>query len=368
MKRWVVALTYAFGILALWNCSSDDEGESPSSVAVDAGAGDATTAPAFEMQDAGIPSVLDASLGDAGSGDAGSGDAGSGDAGSGDAGSGDAGSGDAGSGDAGSGDAGSGDAGSGDAGSGGGDAGDAGSNDAGSNDAGSGDAGDPDGGDASSGDSGSSDAGDGDSSSGDASSPGISAVLVGNLSGTTPGEAFISYNAATDLGTSLATFGTINPIGGPEDNNEIYIDFAVGSHDFGGGYLGRISSSVRRNGTQFFMTTHAYYTGINASLVEPMVENSAYWEFAVQGTYNYSISGQAPQISSNVRTYQFERVGDAVLSEDTVGIGASSFSGQVTTGTYRLTYRHKNFSPNASGPTGNEIGGTNLNISFTLVP
>jgi hypothetical protein len=353
MKRWIIALSYGLGILALWNCSGDeDTGAAPRAI-VEGGAGDTKSEPPFEQRDSGGIGTSDAAFDGADSGDAG--DAGSGDAG-------DAGSGDAG--DAGSGDAG--DAGSGDA----GDAGDAGSDDAGdAGDAGSGDASDAgDAGDAGSGDA--SDAGDaGDAGEDpDASGPGISAVLIGNLPGAKPGEAYTNYDPGTDLGNLEATFGTIDPLGGPPDDNEVYSDFANGFFDFSGGYRGVISTAVRRNGTQFFMTTYAYYNQVVASLSAPMVVNNAYWEFTIHGTYNYSITGGAPSISGNTRTYRFERVGAAVLSEDTTGTAASSFTGQVTTGTYRLTYRHRNFSPSVTGPSNNVTGGTNLSIAFTLVP
>jgi hypothetical protein len=97
-----------------------------------------------------------------------------------------------------------------------------------------------------------------------------------------------------------------------------------------------------------------------------MVQLKGFWEFTVQGNYSYTIAGQAPQITGAVRKYEFVKVGGSVLSQDSVGTGATTLTGTVSSGTYRLIFDHRNFTPTASGPTGNVIGGTNLNIAFTF--
>lgn len=205
----------------------------------------------------------------------------------------------------------------------------------------------------------------------------ISAVIKGSRAGGNPGEAFLNYSDQSSVGGSQGTFGTINVLGGPPDDNSVLTQFVNGSYNFGNpGNDGKIETTVRRQGYKFFSTTHAYFVPASGFVggIRPMVVNSGYWEFTVDGIFDYEIKGQAPQISEpgppdrgNIRTYRFEKVGGGTLAEDTVGKTATTFSGtDITSGIYRLYYDHYNFSPNLSGPAGNIIGGTNLDIAFTF--
>lgn len=195
----------------------------------------------------------------------------------------------------------------------------------------------------------------------------ISSVLNGARSDGKPGEIYGNYNPATGIGTSGGTFGSIDPAGGPPDNGQVYSNFISGIKDFTPGNSGYISTTVRRQGFNFFSTTQSYFAPIFAgTVVNPMVQNNAYWEFTVNGIFDYTIAGQAPQITGNIRTYRFEKVGGSVLSQDSVGTQNTTRTGQVASGVYRLYYDHRNFSPNVSGPSDNVIGGTNLNIAFTF--
>lgn len=209
----------------------------------------------------------------------------------------------------------------------------------------------------------------------------ISASMNPNASGF-PGAAYTDYNPTTQSGTLLSSFGISTPGQVPNDNG-VYTEYMKGAYNFtptsGKGY---VATTVRRNGTDFFTTTQAWYDTGFSGVVSPMVRNTGYWEFVVQGSpgmianYSYAILAQKPQIEAsgvipgNTRVYQFVRVegiNEVVLNADSVGTAATSFSGALSSGTYRLYYDHRNFSPSLVGPTGNVIGGTNMDIKFTFV-
>jgi len=195
----------------------------------------------------------------------------------------------------------------------------------------------------------------------------ISSVLNGARSGGKPGEIYGNYNPGTGIGTSGGTFGSIDPAGGPPDNGQVYSNFISGDREFTPGNRGFIATTVRRQGFNFFSTTQSFFDpNFSGTVIDPMVQNDAYWEFTVNGIFDYVISGGAPQITGNIRTYRFEKVGGSVLSQDSVGTQDTTRTGQVASGVYRLFYDHRNFSPNVSGPSGNVIGGTNLDIAFTF--
>lgn len=200
-----------------------------------------------------------------------------------------------------------------------------------------------------------------------ASAAAISSTLYGARADGKPGEAFGFYNSGTQSGNSSGTFGTIDPQGGPPNNNQGIANFVSGSLEFTPGNRGFISTAVRRNGYSFFSTTYAFFDpNFSATVIDPMVQNNAYWEFAVNGIFNYNITGQAPQISGNIRTYRFEKVGGSILGQDADGTAQTTRQGQIASGVYRLYYDHRNFSPRVSGPINNSTGGTNLDIIFTF--
>lgn len=203
-----------------------------------------------------------------------------------------------------------------------------------------------------------------------ASAATISAVLRGDRAGGSPGEIFGFYNPATGAGTSGGTFGSINPLGGPPDDGQVYTNFITGSREFNiaePNRVGYIATTVRRQGFKFYSTTQSFFDqNFSAAVVDPMVQQAGYWEFSINGIFDYTINAQAPQITGNVRTYRLEKVGGSILSQDAVGTAQTTRTGQVNSGTYRLYFDHRNFSPNVSGPPGNIIGGTNLDILFTL--
>ncbi len=193
----------------------------------------------------------------------------------------------------------------------------------------------------------------------------ISAVLRGNRLGGFAGEVYLNYTDQSNFGSSQGMFAPA-PTDGPPDDNVDKIRFIHGSFSLGPpGSEAVVETTVRRHGFNFFTTTHAYFQSASGS--RPMVVNSAYWEFTIDGMFDYEIKGQAPQINGNIRTYRFEKVGFAALVGDPTGTSATNLSGtNISSGTYRLYYDHFNFSPEVSGPAENTTGGTSLDISFTL--
>ncbi len=200
----------------------------------------------------------------------------------------------------------------------------------------------------------------------------ISVTLNGNRAGGSPGEAFTGYeppaagqSGTGSFGSSLGTFGAVTvgnvPVGAFQP------DYAVGNFNYGLQKRGFVSTGVTWTGSQFYTTTQAWYDpGFTATGSTPLALNSAYWEFTVNGIYDYRIEGQGVQIADNIRTYRFEKVGGNVLSRDDLGKNDTVFTGNINSGTYRLYYDHLNYTPNIDGPAGNAIGGTNLNVFFTF--
>jgi hypothetical protein len=198
-----------------------------------------------------------------------------------------------------------------------------------------------------------------------AHSASISAILGGGLAGGAPGQTYGNYVPATQTGSPGPVFGTVNANPVPNDNG-VYTGWMVGEYDFNGTKKGYVSTTVRRSGTAFFTTTQSWFDQNFSGVIGPMVQLKGFWEFTVRGNYSYTIAGQAPQITGAVRKYEFVKVGGSVLSQDSVGTEETTRTGTVSSGTYRLIFDHRNFTPTASGPTGNVIGGTNLNIAFTF--
>jgi hypothetical protein len=192
----------------------------------------------------------------------------------------------------------------------------------------------------------------------------ISAIMGGGLTGGKPGQTYADYDPVAQSGIPGPVFGDVTAGQVPNDNFG-YGGWMTGEFDYGT-KKAFVSTTVRRNDTSFFTTTQSWFDQSFAGAVDPMVQLFGFWEFTVQGNYSYTITGQAPQIAGAVRKYEFVKVGGGVLKQDSVGTAASAFSGTLSSGTYRLIFDHRNFTPAASGPGGNVIGGTNLDIVFTF--
>jgi hypothetical protein len=201
-----------------------------------------------------------------------------------------------------------------------------------------------------------------------ASAATISAIMRPNLGSTpSPGQAFKG-------GSSQGFFGTYDPANVPDDN-KVYTFLngtGVNSFTYTGGKKAVVETTVRRNNLSFFSTTYAYYEGLSASEGETYkVVNGGYWQFTVVGNFDFAINAAVPVISGNTRTYKFEKLGEggSVLASDLVGTTATSPTGSIGTGTYRLYFDHSNSTPGVNGPSepppANLNGGTNLDIVFT---
>lgn len=195
-----------------------------------------------------------------------------------------------------------------------------------------------------------------------ASAATISAIIRPNLGPTpSPGQAFMN-------GTSQGFFGTFDAAIVP-DNNVVYT-FLNGTAglSYGNGRTAKVETFGRRNNLSFFSTTYAYFQdalGASTGSETYKVVNGGYWEFTVVGNFDFAINAAVPVISGNTRTYRFEKLGDSPLALDNVGTTATSPTGTIGTGTYRLYFDHTNSTPGANGPSGNLNGGTNLDIVFT---
>ena len=192
----------------------------------------------------------------------------------------------------------------------------------------------------------------------------ISAIMGGGLTGDKPGQTYADYDPVAQSGIPGPVFGDVTA-GQVPNNNAGYGGWMTGEFDYGT-KKAFVSTTVRRNNTSFFTTTQSWFDQSFAGAVNPMVQLKGFWEFTVQGNYSYKIKGQAPQIAGAVRKYEFVKVGGSTLSQDSVGTAATELNGTVSSGTYRLIFDHRNFSPNVTGPGDNLIGGTNLDIAFTF--
>jgi len=202
-----------------------------------------------------------------------------------------------------------------------------------------------------------------------ASAATISAVIRPDLGSTpSPGQAFKD-------GASQGYFGTFDAAVVP-DNNKVYIFLdgtGVNALTYSGGKKAVVETYGRRDKLDFFTTTYAYYEGfLSASTPGETynVVNGGYWEFTVDGNFDFAIDAKTPVIAGNVRTYSFETVGGSTLASDSVGTSATTRTGTIGTGIYRLYFEHSNSTPGVNGPSSpppaNLGGGTNLDISFSV--
>jgi hypothetical protein len=194
-----------------------------------------------------------------------------------------------------------------------------------------------------------------------ASAATISAIIRPSLGPTpSPGQAFKNSS-------SQGYFGTFDAAVVPNDGNVYIFLNGTAGFTYDSGKTAYVETFGRRNNLSFYTTTYAYYTFLSTETGDNTynVVNGGYWEFTVDGNYDFAIDAKIPAIAGNVRTYSFEKVGGSTLASDSVGTSATSPSGTIDSGTYRLYFNHSNSSPGALGPTGNLNGGTNLDIVFT---
>ncbi|MCE2753912.1 MAG: PEP-CTERM sorting domain-containing protein [Pirellula sp.] len=204
----------------------------------------------------------------------------------------------------------------------------------------------------------------------------ISAVLHPGPGSNKPGAGFLGvarqdFGAIADVGSGVGVPPSNGGVVGLIPEAFVSLDANTTAH---------VKADARRsdpNGTQnvgIYLTTYSYLRFINSNIVDINAEykviNSGYWEFQVVGNYGWSITAQAPQFTGARRTYTFEKVNGTPidLAFDNGGGSATTASGTLGTGTYRLSYSHVRdhaLGGSAVNPT-NPDGSTNLDIFFTF--
>ena len=128
---------------------------------------------------------------------------------------------------------------------------------------------------------------------------------------------------------------------------------------------------VRYNLTSY---SQFYTPGGGAVSTPTTVYNSAYWEFTLNGIYNWQIFDQDPGHSgfdNNTRTFEFVKVVNGVetlIVNNTLGTGSANPSGtSINSGIYRLRYVH--YDPGIKNANDNPLlqNSTNLDIRFDFV-
>ena len=209
-----------------------------------------------------------------------------------------------------------------------------------------------------------------------ASAATISAVLkpsfVDSSSNPFPGK----ITTSSLSGTTVSYFGSIATWSPP--------DYAIPldtTQDVGSGKA-RIRTDVRRQDgapsgtTKFLLTSYSeFYTPGGTALADTVsVQNSAYWEFTVNGIYNWSIADQDPGhagLTFNRRTFEFVKVNGntetlvSANSFNSTGAGTVNPSGvKLSSGIYRLRYNH--FDPAVKVLGSPIVNSINLDISFAF--
>ena len=128
--------------------------------------------------------------------------------------------------------------------------------------------------------------------------------------------------------------------------------------------------------TKFLLTSYSeFYIPDGTALADTVsVQNSAYWEFTVNGIYNWSIADQDPGhagLTLNRRTFEFVKVNGntetlvSANSFNSTGAGTVNPSGvNLSSGIYRLRYNH--FDPAVKVLGSPIVNSINLDISFAF--
>jgi hypothetical protein len=202
----------------------------------------------------------------------------------------------------------------------------------------------------------------------------ISAVLkpsfVDSNSNPFPGKITTSNNS----GTTDTYFGSIAPWTPP--NFTILLNT---TQDVGSGKA-VIRTDVSQNGspsgtTTFLLTSYSeFFTPGGTALADIIsVRNSAYWEFTVNGIYNWNIADQNPEhlLMGNTRTFEFVKVNGntetlvSANSFNSTGTGTVNPTGvNLSSGIYRLRYNH--FDPVLKVLNTPSVNSINLDITFTF--
>lgn len=209
-----------------------------------------------------------------------------------------------------------------------------------------------------------------------ASAATISAVLkpgfVDSNSNPFPGKITTSNNS----GTTDTYFGSIAAWTPPD-----YAILFETTQDVGSGRAKIRTDVSRQDGspsgtTKFLLTSYSeFYTPGGSALADTSsVHNSAYWEFTVDGIYNWNIADQDPGhagLTANRRTFEFVKVSGntetlvSASSLNSTGAGSVNPSGvNLSSGIYRLRYNH--FDPDLKVLGSSLVNSVNLDISFAF--
>lgn len=215
-----------------------------------------------------------------------------------------------------------------------------------------------------------------------ASAATISAVLKAGYANDLTGKIERTVDSVTTV-YNEGPIGTWN-----QTPNQIVTVVGVNKLLDGGEALVRTDVNLNRNGPEvtYKLTSYAaMYTpggnpisvpsgsgaNISTSAVSYLVNNKAFWEFELDGNYDWRIRDTSPnaQITTNRRTYDFVKVVGG--NEDSIytnadGTGAYNPRGQaeIGSGTYRLHFHH--FDSGLLRLNTNDVNSVDLDITFTL--
>lgn len=112
-------------------------------------------------------------------------------------------------------------------------------------------------------------------------------------------------------------------------------------------------------------------TSLSTSAVSYLVNNKAYWEFTLDGNYDWRIRDTDPSLTNttNRRTYNFKKVVNGVedsIYANTTGTGAFNPQGQaeIGSGIYRLYFHH--FDSGLLRLSTGDVNSVDLDITFTF--
>jgi len=190
--------------------------------------------------------------------------------------------------------------------------------------------------------------------------PGYAGDLTGLISRTSQGVQSDHYD------------GPIAPWNPPNFQTVVFVNYNVD----GGVALVRTDVSRQDNSgtTKLALTTYSnmyFANSVSTGNATYLVNNRAYWEFVIDGNYDWEIRDTDPLIRRpvNRRTYEFVKVqgtSESTIFANSLGTGSLNPKGsaQIGSGVYRLYFHH--FDSAIYNLTTGEVNSVDLDIYFTL--
>ncbi len=190
--------------------------------------------------------------------------------------------------------------------------------------------------------------------------PGYPGDLTGLISRTSEGVQSDHYD------------GPITPWNPPSFQTVVFVNYNVD----GGVALVRTDVSRQDNSgsTRLALTTYSnmyFANSVSTGNATYLVNNNAYWEFVIDGNYDWEIRDTDPLIRSsfNRRTYEFVKVqggAESTIFANSIGTGSLNPKGssQIGSGVYRLHFHH--FDSAIYNLTTGEVNSVDLDMHFTL--